>query len=132
VKYVLDTNTCIYALKLQGGVRDRMRKSSPADLGVAIVSVAELWFGARKSSRPLATRREIDAFLAPLDVLPFDRPAAEAYAEIRWVLERAGRPIGERDLLIASIASARGLTVVTHNQSEFARVPALDTTDWFQ
>lgn len=130
MKYVLDTNTCIYALKLQGGVGERLREHSPDDLSVTIVTLAELWFGARKSARPAATRREIDAFLRPLEVLPFDRSAAEAYAGIRLALERKGRPIGERDLLIASIASARGLTVVTHNVSEFARVPELRTEDW--
>ena len=102
----------------------------PDDIGATIISVAELCFGARKSARPEATRREIDAFLGPLGVLPFDRAAAEAYAQLRFDLERAGRPIGERDLLIASIAVARGLTVVTHNVSEFGRVPLLKTEDW--
>ena len=97
-----------------------MRSRSRAESPIGCVN-AELWFGARKSARPTATRREIDAFLEPLGVLPFDRAAADAYADIRFALERAGRPIGERDLLIASIASARGLAVVTHNLSEFAR-----------
>ena len=130
MKVVLDTNTCIYALKLQGRVVERLREHSPDDVGVTIVTVAELWFGARKSARPQATRREIDAFLAPLEVVPFDRAGAEAYAEIRFELERSGLPIGERDLLIASIARARELTVVTHNLSEFRRVPRLATEDW--
>ncbi len=130
MKAILDTNTCIYALKLQGRVAERLREHSPDDIGVTIITVAELWFGARKSARPQATRREIDAFLAPLGVLPFDRGAAEAYAEIRFVLERSGRPIGERDLLIASIARARKLVVITHNVSEFGRVPHLATEDW--
>lgn len=130
MKVVLDTNTCIYALKLQGRVVERLREHSPDDVGVTIVTVAELWFGARKSARPQATRREIDAFLAPLEVVPFDRAGAEAYAEIRFELERSGRPIGERDLLIASIARARELTVITHNLSEFRRVPRLATEDW--
>jgi len=111
-------------------VADRLREHSPHDLGVTIITVAELWFGARKSAKPAATRREIDAFLAPLVVLPFDRAAADAYADLRFDLERAGRPIGERDLMIASIASARGLAVVTHNRSEFGRVPNLKTEDW--
>jgi tRNA(fMet)-specific endonuclease VapC len=130
MRYLLDTNTCIYALKLRGRVVETMREHSPADLGVTIVTVAELWFGARKSSRPAATRREVDAFLSALEIVPFDKPAADAYAEIRWTLERKGRPIGERDLLIAAVGSARGLTVVTHNRSEFARVPGLETADW--
>jgi tRNA(fMet)-specific endonuclease VapC len=131
MRYLLDTNTCIYALKLQGRVVERMRQHSPDDLAVAIISVAELWFGARKSARPSATRREIDAFLEPLGVLPFDHEAAEAYAHTRLDLERVGRPIGERDLLIGSIGLARGLTVVTHNVSEFGRVPGLRIEDWF-
>lgn len=130
MKLILDTNTCVYALKLHGRVVDRLREHLPDDLGVTIITVAELWFGARKSVRPVATRREIDAFLEPLGVLPFDRAAADAYADIRFDLERTGRPIGERDLMIASIASARSLTVVTHNLTEFARVPHLKTEDW--
>jgi tRNA(fMet)-specific endonuclease VapC len=130
VRYVLDTNTCIYALKRQGRVADHLREHSPDEIGATIITLAELWFGARKSARHEATRREIDAFLEPLGVLPFDRAAAEAYAQLRFTLERDGRPIGERDLFIASIAFARGLTVVTHNLSEFGRVPGLKTEDW--
>jgi len=130
VKFVLDTNTCIYALKLQGRVVERLRDHAPDDLGVTIITIAELWFGAHKSVRSSVARREMDGFLEPFRVLPFDREAAEAYARIRFELERTGRPIGERDLLIASIALARGLTVVTHNVSEFGRVPGLKTEDW--
>jgi tRNA(fMet)-specific endonuclease VapC len=131
VRFVLDTNTCIYALKLEGQVVERLRDHSPDDLGVTIVTLAELWFGAHKSARAAAARREIDGFLEPFEVLPFDREAAEAYARSRRSLERIGRPIGERDLLIASIALARGLTVVTHNLSEFGRVPGLKAEDWW-
>ncbi len=130
MKVVLDTNTCIYALKLRGGVAERLREHSPDEIKVTIITVAELWFGARKSVRPQATRNEIDAFLGPLEILPFDRAAADAYAEIRLTLERSGRPIGERDLLIASIAQAHNLAVITHNVSEFGRVPHLVTEDW--
>ena len=130
MKFVLDTNTCIYALKLQGRVVERLRDHAPDDLGVTIITIAELWFGAHKSLRSSVARREMDGFLEPFGVLPFDREAAEAYARIRFELERTGRPIGERDLLIASIALARGLTVVTHNVSEFGRVPGLKTEDW--
>ncbi len=130
MKFVLDTNTCIYALKLEGRVVERLKDHSPADFGVTIITVAELWFAARKSSRPAHTRREMDGFLEPFEILPFDRDAAEVYAQSRLALERGGRPIGERDLLIASIALARGLAVVTHNVSEFSRVPDLKVEDW--
>ncbi len=85
---------------------------------------------ALKNPRPAATRREIDGFLEPFQALPFDHGAAAAYARTRLALERKGRPIGERDLMIASIALARDLVVVTHNTSEFARVPDLASEDW--
>lgn len=130
MRYLLDTNSCIYALKGRGRVAECLRKQMPDDIGVAMTTVAELWFGARKSVRQEANRREIDAFLKPFEVLSFDRPAAEAYAELRFALEKAGRPIGERDLHIASVAVSRGLTVVTHNLSEFRRVPGLVVEDW--
>ena len=130
MRFVLDTNTCIYALKLQGRVVERLRDHAPDEIGVTIITLAELWFGAQKSARPGVVRREMDGFLEPFDVLPFDREAAAAYAQSRLALERMGRPIGERDLLIASVALARGLAVVTHNLAEFERVPGLKTEDW--
>lgn len=130
MRYLLDTNTCVYAIKLRPSVIDRLRSLSPDDLGVSAVTLAELWFGARKSSRPARTRASVDAFLRPFEVLVFGRNSAEAYAEIRLDLERAGRPIGERDLLIAAIARSRGLTVVTHNLGEFKRIVGLRVEDW--
>lgn len=128
--YLLDTNTCVYALKRVPAVIDRLKTFSPEDLGIAIITAADLWFGARKSSRPERTRASVDAFLVPFEIVPLDKAAAESYADIRLRLERAGRPIGERDLLIAAIARARHLTVVTHNVDEFRRVPGLSVEDW--
>ena len=130
MRYVLDTNTCIYALKLQGRVVERMREHGPDEIAITIITLAELWFGAQKSTRRTVVRREVDAFLEPFEMLPFDREAADSYSRVRFDLERAGQPIGERDLLIASIARSRDLTVVTHNLREFARVPGLRTEDW--
>lgn len=130
MKFLLDTNTCVYAIKRQARVIDRLQGLSPDELAITAITLAELWFGALKSSRPESTRSSVDAFLAPFEVLTFDREAADAYAEVRLSLERAGRRIGERDLLIASIARSRALTVVTHNVREFDRVPGLTVEDW--
>jgi tRNA(fMet)-specific endonuclease VapC len=130
VVYLLDTNTCIFAMKWHDRVVERLRSSSPDDLSVSAVTVAELWFGARKSRRPERTRQKIDRWLAPLRVLPFDLDAAGAYSEIRSALESAGTPIGERDTMIASVALARGLVVVTNNTREFGRIGGLLVEDW--
>lgn len=130
MKVLLDTNTCVYAIKRVPSVIERLQDLSPDDVGVAVITLAELWFGARKSSRPERTRASVDAFLRPFEVIPLDKDAAESYAEIRVRLERLGRPIGERDLLIAAIAQSRHLAVVTHNVGEFGRVPGLIVEDW--
>lgn len=130
MKLLLDTNICVYAIKRRPAIIDRLQQLSPDDLAISAITLGELWFGALASSRPRPTRSSIDAFLAPFEVVPFDPEAAEAYADIRLVLERSGRPIGERDLLIAAIARSRDLTVVTHNVGEFGRVPGLVVEDW--
>lgn len=127
---LLDTNICVYAIKRWPGVLRRLQGVVPDDVAVSSVTLAELWFGAAKSSKPERTRASVDAFLRPFAILPFEREAAASHAEIRLFLERAGRPIGERDLLIAAIARSRRLTVVTHNSDEFARVPGLRVEDW--
>jgi len=128
--YLLDTNTCVYAIKRDLRVLRGLQDHSPDDFGISAITVAELWFGAAKSSRPRETRSSVDAFLKPFEVLPFAGDAAEEYAGIRLQLEKAGRPIGERDLLIAATAKSRRLTVVTHNVREFARVSGLKVEDW--
>jgi tRNA(fMet)-specific endonuclease VapC len=128
--YLLDTNTCVYAIKRDPLVLRRLQERSPDEFGISAVTLAELWFGAAKSSRPQRTRESVDAFLKPIEVLPFEAEAAERYAEVRLQLEKEGRPIGERDLLIAAIAKSRHLTVVTHNVREFSRVSGLKVEDW--
>ena len=130
MRRLLDTNIRVFALKRRPEVLDRLQPLSPDDIASSSVTLAELWFGARKSSRRESTRAAVDAFVRPLEILPFDAEAAEAHAEIRLVLERAGQPIGERDLLIASIARSSDFAVVTHNTAEFTCVPRLQVEDW--
>ncbi|MEI8243095.1 MAG: type II toxin-antitoxin system VapC family toxin [bacterium] len=91
---------------------------------------AQLLLGTRKSRNPGHTAEVVEAFLAPFEWLPFDRAAAGHYAEIRYQLVVIGKPIGPNDLVIAAIARSRNLTLITHNRSEFTRVPGLATEDW--
>jgi tRNA(fMet)-specific endonuclease VapC len=130
VRYLLDTNTCIAAIRQQAVVLGRMVKRPPDEMAVAVMTVAELWFGALKSKDPARGRALADAFLEPFARLPFDNEAAERYAATRLHLESLGTPIGERDLIIGAIALAHDLTVVTNNVREFSRIPGLPTEDW--
>ncbi|MBN1285343.1 MAG: type II toxin-antitoxin system VapC family toxin [Anaerolineae bacterium] len=91
---------------------------------------AELYFGAMKSRSPQTSLLKQQAFVERFVSLPFDDAAAVVYGRIRAELERAGTPIGPNDLMIASIALANGLILVTHNVREFERVAGLQIDDW--
>lgn len=130
MSYVLDTNTCIFAIKGVPQVVKALRQHSPSALSVSSITLAELWFGARKSRNPSKMRQLQDVFLAPFEVLDFDSDAASAYAIIRHSLEKQGLPIGERDQLIAAVTRSRRRTLVTNNTAELGRVPGLTVTDW--
>ncbi len=129
--YLLDTNACIRVLN---GTSDRLvarlRHHAPAEIHLCAVVKAELLYGARKSSRPAANLRLLDAFFEPLLCLPFDDACADRYGVIRAELERAGTPIGPNDLMIAATAVAHDLTLVTHNVAELSRVAGLRLEDW--
>ena len=131
MKYLLDTNAFIRYLNGTAiGVLNRLRDTSIDDVAVCAVVKAELFYGAAKSGNPEKTLAKQIAFLDQITSLPFDDMAAEKYSTIRAHLERQGTPIGPNDLMIASIALARDLTLVTHNAREFSRVPNLKIEDW--
>ncbi|MDP2823784.1 MAG: type II toxin-antitoxin system VapC family toxin [Sulfuritalea sp.] len=130
MQYMLDTNICIYAIKNRpASVLARLRANEAAGIGLSSISVAELFFGAEKSgsARNLVALRH---FLEPLEITDFDQVAAEAYGRLRNVLERDGTPIGPLDTQIAAHALALGVSLVTNNTREFARVPGLRLENW--
>ena len=127
--WLLDTNAVIHAIRNNPpSVRSRLTALGPDDVRVSAITIAELWYGAQKAHNPVRRRAVFEAFLAPYEVLSFDRGAAVRHAELRQALRHS--PIGERDLLIAAIALDAGLGVVTNNTREFQRVPGLSVEDW--
>jgi len=128
--WMLDTNILSDLIRNPRGVLvERLRATEPDAVCTSIVVACELRFGAQRKGSQLLTQR-VDDLLNTLAVLPLDQPADEHYADIRATLERAGTPIGSHDLFIAAHARSRGLTLVTHNGREFARVPELRIEDW--
>lgn len=131
MKYLLDTNICIYALKNRPPeVLDRLRSIGRSAVAVSVITVLELRNGAEKSQHSEVSHQRLDHFLAPMTVLPFEIQDALTGARIRASLQRAGRPIGDFDSLIAAQALARDLVLVTHNLREFQRVSALKVESW--
>jgi tRNA(fMet)-specific endonuclease VapC len=130
VRFLLDTDTCIYALKQDRGVLQKLMSRSREDIAISVMTEAELRTGAAKSSSPQKTLRRVENFLAPLTIVEFTSDDAIAYAQVRARLERAGTPIGPLDTIIASQAVARGLTLVSNNEREFRRVSGLRVENW--
>ena len=128
--YLLDTNICIFALKGDKAVVENLQRADARDLAVSTITLAELWFGAKKCNHPVKVRKLQDAFLEPFAILDFNEAAAERYAEIRLRLEKRGMPIGERDQLIAAIALAHKRILATNNLREFQRISDLGVVDW--
>ncbi len=131
MKAMLDANICIYLIKKQPqSVLDRFAEFPVGEVGISVVTLAELEYGASKSRHPVKNRTALDQFIAPLEVADFDRPATLAYGRVRAILEQRGNPIGSMDLLIAAHALSVGVKLVTNNVREFARVPGLRVENW--
>jgi tRNA(fMet)-specific endonuclease VapC len=129
--FLLDSNTCIGFLNGRApGVIKRLQTIPPQEVAVCAVVKAELFYGARRSKDPSAELAKVEKFFAPYASLPFDDRCAEVHGEVRAHLAASGMLIGPHDLLIAAIALANDLTLVTHNVREFSRVPRLRIDDW--
>ncbi|MGA0572648.1 type II toxin-antitoxin system tRNA(fMet)-specific endonuclease VapC [Variovorax sp. VNK109] len=130
MKYLLDTNTCIYIINQRPAhVLQRFREHHIEDIGLSAMSAAELAFGVAKSGSA-KNEATLQRFLAPLNVLPFDVDCIWHYGHLRAKLEKAGTPIGSIDTMIAAHALALDATLITNNVNEFARVPGLRCDNW--
>ena len=131
MKVLLDTNICIYMIKKKPPeVRQHLEKLALGDIAISSITVAELQYGVTKSVAKEKNALALEAFLLPLEILPFDSEAALVYGQIRADLERQGQPIGSMDMLIAAQALSLGYTLITHNLKEFKRITNLRCETW--
>ena len=132
MRYLLDTNIVSDLVRNpQGKIAQRIRKVGEARVSTSIIVAAELRYGtAKKGSTRLSA--QLEAVLGALEVLPFKAPADATYGSLRARLEKAGRPIGANDLLIAAQALALGYTLVSGNEKEFARIGGLRLENWLR
>ena len=130
LQFLLDTNIVSHLVRHpQGVIRDRIAEVGEETVCVSLLVAAELRFGAaRKQSARLT--QQVEAVLSVLPILALETPVDTHYAQIRVRLETSGCPIGPNDLIIAAHARALGLTLVTHNLTEFSRVPGLLVQNW--
>jgi tRNA(fMet)-specific endonuclease VapC len=131
MKYLIDTNICIYIInKRPPEVIQRFKHVATGDIGISSITVSELQYGVSKSARQKKNQRRLDEFLLPFEILPYDELASKYYGDIRTHLEKQGIVIGPLDLLIAAHALSRNLVLVTNNEKEFKRINNLKTENW--
>ena len=131
MRYMLDTNICIYAIKHKPEkVFQKLQEVEPEDVCISSVTYAELVRGVEKSAAVEKNRLALSMLLANIEILDFNVDAADCYGKIRADLEKKGTPIGPLDMIIAGHAQSLGYTVVTKNVKEFSRVSNLKIENW--
>lgn len=130
LRYMLDTNICIYVIKNRPeSLRTRFNEAADF-LCISSIVQAELLYGVEKSDRVEANLKRVESFCARLAILSFDEAAAGHFGNIRATLERQGETIGSYDLMIAGHARSAGLALITNNEREFRRVDGLRVENW--
>ena len=131
MKYMLDTNICIFLIKRRPeSVILKFMEQEPGDIAISSITYAELAHGVEKSAARERNRIALTMFLSEIPVIPFDDLAAQEYGIIKADLQKKGTPIGPMDTLIAAHAKSLDLILVTNNTREFARVNGLSLEDW--
>jgi len=131
MKFLLDTNICIYIIKRKPPqVLKKFKTFKINDLGLSSITLAELAFGVQLSRYPEKNQEALNEFLSPLEIIPFDDQAAFCYGEIRAYLQQKGLKIGAMDMLIAAQAKSLSIPLVTNNLKEFKRIPGLRLENW--
>ncbi len=131
LRYMLDTDICSYVMKRSNPVLlRRLQSVAIADVCISVVSKAELLYGVEISPKRKQDEAAVQAFLRLPEVVDFADVSAAHYAKIRAELKRRGTMIGANDLLLAAHARSLGLTLVTNNTREFARVRGLSVENW--
>ena len=131
LKYLLDTNICIYIIKRKPiGVLHKFERLAVGEVGMSTITYGELLYGTHKSHHPIKTLHILEELVSLIPVLPISTDTGKYYGDIRSKLGKNGKPIGNNDLWIASHALAAGLTLVTNNVKEFSRISRLKIENW--
>lgn len=132
MKYMLDTNMCVYAQKRNPYVLQKIKENWENGIAISSITLAELEYGVKYSANPEKNAVALMKFLSVIEILPFDSNAAIEYGDIFADLRKKGTPIGNMDMLISAHARSENLIIVTHNTREFKRVESLQLEDWYQ
>jgi len=129
MKLLLDTDTCVFWLRGNVMVRERLAANLEA-VGISVISLAELRYGANCSAKPQANHQATDDFISGIPILGIDQEIAQTFADIKAQLRKEGTLLEDWDLMIAATARTHQLTLITNNTEHFSRIPALQLDNW--
>ncbi len=131
MKFMLDTNICIYLIRKNPvRVLKKLQEIKASEVCISSITLAELEYGIQKSQNQNQNKIALAEFIAPLEIEPFEVDAAIKFGEIRTLLEKKGIVIGAYDMLIAAHALSLKVILVTNNTREFIRIPFLQVENW--
>lgn len=130
MKYLLDTNICVYWLKGNEQIEHKILSVGLDNVVLSFINVSEFYYGAYKSQRAEANLNLIRQLTTELNVVESDESISEVFGELKATLERAGTIIDDADLFIAACAKVHGLTLVTNNIKHFKRIKGLKLENW--
>jgi tRNA(fMet)-specific endonuclease VapC len=128
--YLLDTDTCVFALRGSESIRNHLSAIDSETVAISVATLAELYYGAACSAKPEVNHRVVDDFVSGVVVLNLDQEIARLFGEFKSQLRKQGILIDDFGLLIAATAYHYGLTLITHNADHFSRLPELQLEDW--
>lgn len=128
MSYLLDPDTCSAHLK-SGTLTHRFMQHA-GRLHVSVVTVAELYTWALRKHAPARREQGLRDFLSDVAVLELTADVSHRIGEVQANLLDKGERAPPMDLLIAATALIHGLTVATHNQQHFLKIPNLSLEDW--
>lgn len=130
MKYLLDTDTCVYWLRGRQSVYARVAAAGLAAIAISVITLAELRYGAACSQQPEANQQAVDAFANGIVVLNVDPNVVRVFADLKAHLRKEGMLIEDFDMLIGATARTFGLTLVTNNTDHFRRISNLHLENW--
>ncbi len=130
MKYLLDTDICIYWLKGRNSVRDRINQVGQGEIGICDITVAELYFGVYNSSKIEKNLITAENFIRSLPVISLSIGALKKFGQLKAKLRQLGTPVADFDFLIASVAITEDLILIGNNTRYYQRIPSLELENW--
>ena len=129
-RFVLDTDSCIFWLKGNRTIEQRILQVGVEQIAVSVITACELAYGAWKSARREENLRVLERLSRTFRTLHTTDQVAQLFGRWKAQLEREGAGLDDADLLIAAITQAHGATLVTNNASHFRRLADLSMDNW--